>query len=308
MPNELVFAPQASTDMFIEDPVLGEINNNFGAGNLTGDDLRGAIRFRNVTISQGTSISRAGIVLRGSFFNSGNWKVRIRGMDSDNVNSLNTGNPYGIYPQTLAESTVDTTSPNTGDDIDITGIVQEILNRGGWSSGNSLGIFMENNGSDTNRYYNDSYSSAPNDTLLSIRVANPNLTPTPKSVSAPTFPSTLGYGMKISVPGVPVQTATESQLRYTSDKKYMRILAEGEITTTAGVQYLIAHGQASTPQGIAFVRADGKSFELPRLFGGVTDPITGGKQGWFAVDSTNMRILTTTNATVYYYLFYDDQP
>lgn len=303
MPNELIFAPQASTDLFLEDPVLGEINNNFGAGNLSGDSIRGAIRFPNVTIARGTVINRAGLILRGNFFNSGAWRVIIRGMAADNVSSLNGGNPYGIYSQTSSQINIDDSNPDSGDDIDVRGPVQEIINRGGWSSGNALGIFMENNSSDTNRYYNDVFGA--NDTWLAIRVTAPNLTPTPTTVPAPTFPDPYDFGLKIAKPGFDVKTATEEQLLFTTRKNYLKILAEGQINTTGGVVYSINHSLGYAPQAIAFVRANGYSFQLPRIIGPVTDPVGGGVQGDIRATSTSIKIVTNINATVYYYLFLD---
>lgn len=304
MPNELIYAPSASTDLFTEEAVLGEINNQFAAGNISGSTMRGAIRFPNINVSQGQSINRAGLILRGTFFNSGTWSVRIRGMDADNVNSLDSGNPYGIYSQTTATSTVNTSSPNSGDDIDITGPVQEILNRGGWSSGNAIGIFMENNGSDNDRYYNDTYGSA-DDTWLSIRVNNPNLTPAPTTVPAPTFPAAYDYGLKIAKPGFDVKTATESQLLFTTRKNYLKILAEGQVNTTAGVVYQIAHGLGYAPQAIGFARVNGYSFQLPRIIGPNGDPVASSLRGELRVNTTHLRFFTSINASVYYYLFLD---
>lgn len=304
MPNELLFQPSLSTDFFSEDTVIGESTGYLWAGESSGT-VRGALRVTNVTLNRNQSISRAGLVLRGGFSGSGAWKVKIYGMKTGDVATFGSGNPYGIYSKTTAFATVNNSSPNTGDDIDITSIINEIAAQGSWNTGQDMGFFIENDGSDTGRYYID--FSGGDETLLSIRITNPDLTPTPVTVAAPTFPSASDFGIKISKPGFDVKTATEAQLLFTTRKKYLKILAEGQVDTTAGVVYSVAHGLGYAPQAMAFARSNDLSFQLPRIVGSVGDPVGGGIQGILRVSSTHVTFSTSIDASVYYYIFLDEQ-
>jgi hypothetical protein len=299
MPNELVYGLTSSNNRYNDYYGVGD----FIAGKVSSIAINGAVRFPGVGINQGQSVSRAGLYFfDGNIGGTGTIRLFIKGIKETNTADFTSD------PMSRSTTTASVTRSNSGSatswDIDVTTLFNEIVAQGGWSNGNALGFVLRDDSSDNDNFLADTGSL---DILLSVRVTAPTLKPTPKTVSAPTFPSGLAYGMKISKPGIDVKTATETQLHYTSDKNYLRVLSEAQITTTAGVEYLIAHGLSYIPEAMAFVRADGKSFELPRLFAGVIDPITGGKQGFIAVDSTYVRITTTANATVYYYIFLDAQ-
>lgn len=115
----------------------------------------GLIRFQGVAVDQGASIELAELVLKVSATDyDGDFDVY--GVDTDNQGGWN--GYYGSYqaPNTTAHTPV--TAPGSGGGtlrIDVTAIVQEIVDRGGWSSGNNMSFVLET--LETNGSYNTSF-------------------------------------------------------------------------------------------------------------------------------------------------------
>lgn len=109
-------------------------------------------RFQNVTVPQGTQIDSATLTVRAVTASSGtvDITVDIYGVDEDNVSAWadSTNNPKNATLTTASVSHTVTSNWSTPqeDEIDVTDIVQEILDRGGWSSGNALAFYTENGG------------------------------------------------------------------------------------------------------------------------------------------------------------------
>lgn len=271
-------------------------------GKWDGDIGNGAMRFTGVNIGQGQSFDMARLYyIYGSVGGSGTWKFKCWGIDEDNTGSF--GNPMG-RSKTSASITVNEGAPTGGGTkwLDVKSIVEEIVGRGGWSSGNALGFLLEDDGSD-----NDVYAFGSSSSYFIYRLAaEPNLTPTPVTIAAPTFPAADDIGIKISKPGYEVLTATRSQLLFTTREDVTKIKAEAQVAVTGGVEKLIAHGLSYKPECLVYLRKNGYSFELPRLFGDRTDPIGDGARGYYAVDSTYLRINSATDVDVYYYILLDE--
>ena len=205
----------------------------------------GASRFENIQIPQGTTVNsailRLYVAVVGS--GSGNLNIKAYGIDEDNT-ALFTTNPFG-RTRTSASTTNHDIKPSQGGwrDLDVTAQVNEILARGGWSSGNAMGFLVFDDGSPDNVYMLNYMSN-----ILLIRTsALPDFTPTPINISAPTFPAASSYGIRVSQPGVDVKTATESQLYFTSRKKEFRVLAEGDKEDG-----FFAHGLSYAPGVLGF--------------------------------------------------------
>lgn len=302
MPNEQVFYPVQGSDLFSEKSGVYESVSLIEVGQDNGNMLRGAVRFPNVNVGR-VNINRAGLLINsGLFTGSGNFRSKVYGIDEDNVGALSGGNPYGRFSKTTSSASIDKSLPTSDEDLDVTGPVQEILNRSGWSSGNALGLFWEDNGSDNNNYYYDAITTTPAYIKLSIRVNNPNLKPTPKSASTPAFPTANDYGVKISKAGVDVKTASEADLLLTTKKNKFKTHMEGEIVTTA-TEHKIPHNLGYAPVAIAFALFNGKRYVMPQIgFSG------GGNIGFFSTDSTWLYINCGVGVTVYYYIFLEPQP
>ena len=111
-------------------------------------DLTAAVRFLNVTIPQGVTINSATITVTAVVTDPDEVTTKIKGIDEDNTATF-TSDPTGRAETTAG---VDWDFGNVTQDEqytspDISTVIQEIVDRGGWSSGNALGLFIKNDGS-----------------------------------------------------------------------------------------------------------------------------------------------------------------
>lgn len=132
------------------------------SGTTNGDTFNTFLRARLVTIPQGSTITTAFVRFTAYASLSGNTtKHIIYGHDVDNAPNILTDEVGGVTdffycPKTTAnvtwngiESWVD---GNTYDTPELSTIIQEIINRAGWESGNNLQILFKDNGSSNNAY------------------------------------------------------------------------------------------------------------------------------------------------------------
>jgi len=176
-------------------------------GEYYGGIINGSFRFTGVTIPSGAVITSAKI----TFYASSSWgwnsdiDYKIVGVDEDNTAEFNTGTPDTARTRTHTTAVVDwtaninpTSQHQPYDSPDISSVIQEIIDRGGWSSGNALGIYFYNDATANDEYINFGYySSYPSYTpLLTItyEVGSASLSPSSsaspsKSPSASASPS-----------------------------------------------------------------------------------------------------------------------
>ncbi len=148
---------------WIEDPA-----GSVGIGkNALGGDVYAAWRFTSVTIPQGETINTATITLTASETKVDSRVTLFYGIDEDNTDDY--------YPDAADPGGRDKTTANiawnqSGETLDqeytspdISTLIKEIVDRGGWSSGNALGIITADNGSSNDnilRYYSYDGDSA----------------------------------------------------------------------------------------------------------------------------------------------------
>ncbi len=132
-------------------------------------------RFRNVTLPPGTTISNAFLQLTAEEADSAPTSLTIRGHAADSaalfttVNGDLSGRPtttasaaWTVAPwPTIGEAGLPQRSPN------ITGIIQEIVNRPGWASGNALALLIRGNGTRVAESFNKT-ATPGGDPLLHI--------------------------------------------------------------------------------------------------------------------------------------------
>ena len=307
MANEIVYYPSDSNDYFYQSSVPTESAGIFSVGKTSlGYIHDGALRFPNIPIGQGVTVSYAQIDLYTSIKGdgtSGNMRFKVYGDDEDNAASFTT-NPFGRAYTTAFSTSVDA-MPNVGAyrSVGITAVVNEILARGSWANGNAMAFFMKDNGSDTGYYIDDSDT---NYSRLIIRVsAAPNLKPTPVTISAPTFPSATDYGIRISEPGTDVKTATESQLYFTSRKKEFRAITEQKLTlrNTPPLNNTITHGLSYIPSSLGYFY-DGT--DLRKMNWG--QPSNKTRSAYLQANTTDVIVWTvnmTPAGSAYVYVFID---
>lgn len=131
---------------------LGAVITNINPAPNSGIIPYTAFRFLNVTIPQGATIISAILTIGlygASCVASPYCNIDFYGADEDNVATWSSGNkPSTRIPTdatTVFQRTGSQTSPISGCasvdvDINVTSIVQEIINRDNWSSSNALGI------------------------------------------------------------------------------------------------------------------------------------------------------------------------
>lgn len=111
----------------------------FTVGNkIAGNDYNGGVRFENITIPNSATISSATLRL-GYESNVSTQNITVYGDAVDSAAAWsNTSRPSSGFTNTTASAS--TTSPTAGPtfDITITSIVQELVNRAGWASGNNM--------------------------------------------------------------------------------------------------------------------------------------------------------------------------
>lgn len=200
------------------------------------------LRFTGITIPQGATISSAKITFtaRNTLYQSypQNINLKIQGIAEDNTAEFVASPEDSARTRTKTTASV-TWSGNVSesagvpfDTPSITTIIQEIVDRAGWSSGNALALFISDNGSASGKYlevleYNDdttkaalltieytagSPSSSVSPSLSPSASISPSSTPSPSispsasvspsasispSSSASASPSPASYGIKI---------------------------------------------------------------------------------------------------------------
>lgn len=123
------------------------------------DTSDGAARFLSVSIPKGSTINSATIALIGTRTRSGSTIASIKGQAADNAATFTlTVADWTARSQTTASVAWTLPSETNGSTMttpDISSVIQEIVNRSGWSSGNALVVFINDNGSSDFRGYNE---------------------------------------------------------------------------------------------------------------------------------------------------------
>jgi CSLREA domain-containing protein len=155
-------------------------------GGYSGGTQKIGMRFRNITIPQGATITDAYIVFRAITpdapnTNNGATSLTFRGQAADNPGTF-TSTSYDITGRATTSAAVAwspsawTAGTNYNSPV-LTSIVQEIIDRSGWASGNSLVMIVTGTGSRTTDSYNGSSATAP-------QLVISYTTPSPGGVSA----------------------------------------------------------------------------------------------------------------------------
>ncbi len=115
------------------------------------------VKFNNVTIPQGATIKSAKVRFVAYENESGSHTLSIRAGNVDNAYYITSASEYDSYPKTSGIAwnlTEDWYIGQQYDTPDIKDIIQAVVNRAGWESGNNMIIFVEENGSSTHALRN----------------------------------------------------------------------------------------------------------------------------------------------------------
>lgn len=158
----------------------GVFDGAVAAGFSGGLNYYAGLRFLAVAVPQGATVSVATLFLNKDAASStaGPWGS-LKGVAADNVSSWSTTSP-ATASRTTASTTIFDGATQA---VDVTAQVQEIVNRGGWASGNALGFASDPTGAAGIMAWVDYAASAANAAQLSITYS------TGPDVTAPTITS-----------------------------------------------------------------------------------------------------------------------
>ncbi|MFY0675245.1 MAG: hypothetical protein JXQ87_17755 [Bacteroidia bacterium] len=126
-----------------------------------------ALRFSSLNIPQGATITNASIEFVSESSKSGDYSFGIEGIDVDNVSTFTTSQNHNNFTRTSANATWSGSEGWSSNELkttpSLTNIVQEIVNRSGWSSGNAMGFVFNTGTGDRDAYsYDNDPNKAPN--------------------------------------------------------------------------------------------------------------------------------------------------
>ena len=127
------------------------------------------MRFNSIGVDQGATILKATIQFQTDETRAEVTSLTIRGEDSDNATTfLESNNNITLRPQTGASVpwsptpwTVVGEAGSAQQTPNFASVIQEIVDRPGWSNGNSLVVLIDGTGKRTAESYNGIASSAP---------------------------------------------------------------------------------------------------------------------------------------------------
>lgn len=166
-----------------------------GEGGL-GDSNVG-LRFTGVTLLPGVVVTDARITLYFSGGSNNNQNLKVYGIDEDNTASLSSD------PRARAHTSAAVDWDFTGASLgttkttpDLSAIVQEIIDRGGWSSGNAMGFLIEDDGSTFAHSWDSYEGSTIHAALLEITYSgsSPSASQSPSSSPSPSPSASLPPG------------------------------------------------------------------------------------------------------------------
>ncbi|MCV0404469.1 MAG: DNRLRE domain-containing protein [Chloroflexi bacterium] len=236
----------------------GEVNLNSSDLELTEDSGRGnqtvGMRFTNLTVPQGATVTNAWIQFMTDEASSGTTSLTFRAEAVDNSATFTTTTgSVGSRPRTSAFTTWSPpawlTVGEAGPDQrtpSLVGLVQEVVDRGGWTSGNALSVIVTGSGTRWAEAWDGTTAGAP---LLHVEYS-----------SAPPDPPTIGAisptggppGTSVAISGT--NLAGASAVRFNGTGASYTINSPTQVTafvpgtaTTGSVSIVTAGGTATGP-------------------------------------------------------------
>lgn len=164
----------------VEERSDGSIYTNSSDIELVTDGSRNqtiGLRFRTLAVPQGATITSAYVQFTVDETNSGSTSLNIRAQDTDDAAAFSIAS-YNVSSRSTTNASVNwqpavwNSVGASGSDQrtpDLKNIIQEVVNRSGWQSGNNLALIITGTGERTAESYNGSSSRAP---LLHIEYAD----------------------------------------------------------------------------------------------------------------------------------------
>lgn len=220
-----------------------------GRNGLGSDDLTLGCRFTNVTIPSGSTINSAKLTLTAYTSDSNSVDTTVIGVDEDNTASFSS-DPTGRAQTTASANwTQGSVTANTAYDTPaLASVVQEIIDRAGWASGNAMGFIIKNNGTtgsanhffysydgDTNKaiLLTIDYTTGTTTSTTTTSTTTTSTTTTSTSTSTTTLPPTPEYwGVKVLTPNNDGSIILPKNLLLTSKNRVLKIHRFGSFSMT----------------------------------------------------------------------------
>lgn len=139
---------------------------NYTTGSTGETEQIVGLRFQNVAVPQGATITSASIEVEAASNDSEATSLTIKGEGNDNSSLfVSTGNDISSRTQTIASVNWNSipawTAGSRYQTPDIKTVIQEIVSRSGWCGNNALTVFLEGTGLRQVKSYNNSSTAAP---------------------------------------------------------------------------------------------------------------------------------------------------
>ena len=147
----------------------GAMDNNDDDLNMiteSGNAQLVGLRFRSLSIPQGANVTNAYIRFRANASDSTSTNLVFHAEDVNDAGSFSTSN-FNLSTRITTTASVSWngvsswSSGNNYNTPDLSSIIQEVVDRGGWSSGNDLVVIVSGTGERVGRSRDDSSSSQP---------------------------------------------------------------------------------------------------------------------------------------------------
>ena len=193
-------------------------------GEFYGGLYLASLRFTGVTIPQGATITSAKITFQTTTWGGDPRQLylKIYGVDEDNTGEFVTATPDTARTRTHTTAAVDwdpnitfTSQYQAYDSASIVSIIQEIVDRAGWSSGNALAIYIGDDGTAIDQYIDIyDYGSDPNRApLLTVTYeygGSPSVSPSASNSPSQSPSASLSPSSSISRSNSPSLSASPS--------------------------------------------------------------------------------------------------
>jgi len=228
------------------------------------------VRFQGVDIPQGAVITSAVVEFTAGAVDSGSTDLHIHGIAEDNAAAFaGTDNEISALSETTASADWNSSSTPTLDawtatDVvhqtpDLTGIVQEIVNRSGWCGGNAMAFKVEANAGSVGKRSSYSYEGDASKAPL-LRVTWDNTTPPDGATGC--INKTFTAQVATSVDDA--EERTDGSMYLTSTD--LELTEDGGATQTIGIRFR----NVQIPQGATVLGAD-LTFTVDEATSGTTE-------------------------------------
>jgi len=146
---------ESDDDAYDNGTAIQRATNPLIMGDILGTQYQTGVRFKSLDIPPGSTINTAKVTFQAQLDRTTNTcNIQIKGQDDDNPNTFSTHADFIARARTTQyvnwDDVPDWITNNDYDTPSLTDIIQAIINRPLWASGNSLVLFFANNASSNN--------------------------------------------------------------------------------------------------------------------------------------------------------------